>query len=99
MEKSKKAALIIGGLAAGSTLVLALTRKAKAAPPPPPSGLANLYGTVTDAHTGKAIPGVSVSLNQWTTVTDNNGYYEFIEIQPGAYTIRFSKEGYQAGVY
>jgi len=90
---------VIGGAAVLATLLLYFATRAKAAPSPPPPGLATLYGIVTDAETGQPISGVLVSLNGWTAYTRSGGYYAFTEIQPGAYTITFSKEGYQTAVY
>jgi N-acetylmuramoyl-L-alanine amidase len=58
-----------------------------------PSG-ATLYGWIKDAN-GTAISNVAcqiVELNL-TTMSDQNGYYRFYNIQPGNYTVVFKKEG------
>lgn len=57
--------------------------------------LANLFGVVTDAQAGLPISGVRVSINGYTIFTDANGSYSFTDLTPGAYTIEFSKEGYE----
>ncbi|GAI66906.1 unnamed protein product [marine sediment metagenome] len=62
-------------------------------PIPPP--VANLYGVVTDAQTGSAIPGVKVTLNGLITYTDSIGRYAFEGLTPGSYTITFEKDGYE----
>lgn len=68
-------------------------------PPAPPSGLANLYGKVTDASTGKGIPGVLVVLDGGQTSTDSNGNYVFTNLEVGEYEVEFSKEGYESMTY
>ena len=90
-DKRKVAAGI--GIAAAAAGVILLTTAAKAAPPEP--GLANLYGKVTDAVTGKKIPDVLVTLNSMQTYTDAGGNYIFSNLEPGEYVIQFSKEGYE----
>ena len=97
--KGVPALLLVGGGIVAAALALWFATRAKAAPPPPPPGLANLYGKVTDADTGKAISSVLVSLNGWTTLTDSSGYYAFTEIEPGGYVLQFSKENYETAVY
>jgi hypothetical protein len=97
--KGVPAGLLIVGAAAAAAAALYFATRAKAAPPTPQPGLANLYGNVTDASTGKAIPGVLVSLNGWSTLTDASGYYAFLDVAPGAYTATFSKENYETAVY
>jgi len=76
-----------------------LTRKAKAKPPPPPPGLANLYGVVTDADTGKKIKDVTVTLNGYSAITNTDGYYQFTNLEPDSYIAQFSKEGYLTEVF
>ena len=90
----KKATAIVGaGIAAAG--IFLLIRGAQAKPPPPPPGLANLYGRVTDAETGNPVSGVLVNLNGLSLSTDSNGDYLFEELDPGSYSISFSKEGYE----
>lgn len=101
-EKERKVhpAVKVGvGLGLGvmfAAMAYALTRKKPPAPPPPPpEGLANLYGQVIDAQTGQAIPDVLVILDSYQALTDLNGYYVYTDLEPKAYTISFSKEGYE----
>jgi len=98
MEDGKKVAIGLGVAAVATTAIILATRKAKAAPPPSP-GLANLYGKVTDADTGKAISGVLVVLDGMETSTNSGGNYSFLDVTPGGYSVTFSKEGYQAATY
>jgi len=67
----------------------------KPAPPPPPPELANLYGTVTDGATGGALADVQVTMGSLQTATDGGGYYEFLSVEPGSFSVRFSKTGYE----
>ncbi len=97
-EDGKKAA-VVGGLGLVGLGIWALTRKAEAAPPEPPPGRANLYGKVTDAVTGNKIPGVLVTLDGYSTYTDNAGNYLFPDLEPGSYVAQFTKEGYQTEVF
>ena len=76
-----------------------LTRKAKAKPPPPPPGLANLYGVVTDADTGKKIKDVTVTLNGYSAITNTDGYYQFTNLEPDSYIAQIYKEGYLTEVF
>ena len=99
MAKDGKKIAIGAGIAGLITAIFLLATRKKAAPPPPPPGLANLYGKVTAADTGKAISGVLVALDGMQTYTDSGGNYAFIEIAPGGYVATFSKEGYQPAVY
>ncbi len=71
-------------------------------PPPPSPSLANLYGVVTDATTGLAVPGVSIQLEGTPSIgglptpatTDSNGYYLFEDLAPDSYIATFEKVGY-----
>ena len=95
-------AVVAIGVGLGGIAVLGLAALVFAAPPtptPPPLGKANLYGRVTDAETGKAIPGVLVTLDGMQTSTDAGGNYLFTSVDSGEYVLRFSKEGYQTVVY
>jgi len=60
--------------------------------------VANLYGVVIDAETGYALQGVKVTLDSWVAYTDSSGYYSFTNLSPGAYSIKFEKEGYETKV-
>ena len=55
-----------------------------------------LSGTVTDAATGTALPGVTVVLEGTTlgTTADAEGRYTVIGIRPGVYSVRFSFVGF-----
>jgi alpha-L-arabinofuranosidase len=55
-----------------------------------------ITGTVTDALTGNAIPGATISDGAGTTNTDGNGVYALSGITEGSYTITASASGYQA---
>ena len=97
--KGVPAVLLIGGAIVGTGLALYFATRAKAAPPPPPPGLANLYGKVTDADTGSPISGALVALDGMQTYTDGSGNYTFTDLDPGAYVLQFSKDGYETAVY
>ncbi|KKL18158.1 hypothetical protein LCGC14_2478330, partial [marine sediment metagenome] len=61
-----------------------------------------LYGVITDATTGLAVPGVSIQLEGTPSIgglptpatTDSNGYYLFEDLTPDSYIIIFEKEDY-----
>ncbi len=57
----------------------------------------NVAGIITDATTGRALAGVSVSLTpsgkSFTTSTD--GRYTFADIDMGSYTVQATKQGYE----
>ncbi len=59
-----------------------------------------IAGTVKD-NTGAVLPGVTVSVTGETiagtrdTVTNANGFYRFLNLSPGVYTLRFDLEGFQ----
>jgi len=63
--------------------------------PEVPPGLANLYGKVTDAVTGEAIPSVLVALNGLEVYTDAGGNYAFTDLGTGTYSLFFQKGGYE----
>src|SRR5436190_15070062 len=58
-------------------------------------------GTVTDS-TGAVVPGAAVTLTnqgtniQSTATTNNNGYFVFVNVQPGAYKLKVEKPGFKA---
>jgi len=87
------------GAAVGIGALLYFLTRVEAAPPTPPPGLANLYGKVTDAVTGRPIPQVQVTLNGLETYTNAGGNYAFADLEPGEYILQFSKEGYEPLVY
>ena len=55
-------------------------------------------GTVRDAQTGEPLPGANVVLEgtQRGAVTDANGYYVILLVDPGMYTMKASMVGYDA---
>ena len=61
--------------------------------------VANLYGVVKDADTGQPIQGVMVTIAGLVAYTNASGQYAFEGLAPGAYTVEFSKAGYETLVY
>jgi hypothetical protein len=61
-------------------------------------GRGKIEGTVTDARTGEALPGVNVVIAGTTvgTATDRNGFYFIANLQPGTYDVRATFIGYDA---
>ena len=59
-----------------------------------------IAGTVTDAATGEALPGVAVVIDGTTqgAITDVDGYYNILNVRPGTYSVRASFIGYTAQV-
>ncbi|MCK9407975.1 MAG: TonB-dependent receptor, partial [Bacteroidetes bacterium] len=55
-----------------------------------------IVGTVTDGKTGEPLPGVNIVLvgTSYGAVTDFEGMYLILNLQPGTYTIRASSIGY-----
>jgi len=53
-----------------------------------------LRGTVLDVLLQTPIAGVTVSLGDQQTITDNNGLFRFTEVAPGNYAIRAFHVGY-----
>jgi len=55
-----------------------------------------ISGTVTDAKTGDALPGVNVYISELSlgAATDLNGNYVILNVVPGEYTLRASYIGY-----
>lgn len=57
-----------------------------------------IEGSVTDSKTGAVVEGAEVSLtnksNTDTVTTDENGYFELGQYNPGSYTLIVSKDGY-----
>ncbi|MBA7560642.1 hypothetical protein ES708_02271 [subsurface metagenome] len=89
MEDGKKAAAVLGvGIGIGTAIYLAT--RAEAVP-----GKATLYGLISDATTGNPLPGVRVTLVSLETYTDSDGYYAFINLDTGPYTLTCEKEGYE----
>lgn len=59
-----------------------------------------ISGTVTEASTGDALPGVSVVIDGTTqgAITDMDGFYTILNVSPGTYDLRASFIGYTAQV-
>lgn len=53
-----------------------------------------LTGVLRDAITGKPIPGVTISVGNFTAVTDSNGYYSISGLSCGTYTVTAYVSGY-----
>jgi len=64
--------------------------------PGPPPGRSALYGYVRDIITKNPIPNatVIVDIDHVETTTDEEGYYEFLEVTPGTRTIRVKHPEY-----
>ena len=56
----------------------------------------NIYGKVTEEVTGQLISGAQVTVSgvQETTITSQNGSYQFSELPAGSYSVNVSKSGY-----
>ena len=99
-ERKASPWLAVGiGVAIATAAVVGIYAWARAAPPEPEPGLANLYGKVTDAVTGQAIPDVLVTLDSMQVYTDSGGNYSFTNLEPGEYALQFSKDGYETVIY
>lgn len=83
--------LIAGAIVATTAAVVVLAQRASAAPP---GELAQVTGQVTDADSSP-LDGVTVTLGAIKTSTDADGVYTFYDIAPGAYPMRFAKDGYE----
>ena len=55
-----------------------------------------IAGTVRDASTGEALPGVNVVIDGTTqgAVTDLSGFYNILNVRPGTYAVRASFVGF-----
>lgn len=95
---TNKAMLGVGAVGVVAGLILLAKRKPGGEEPPlPPPGLATLFGRVTDSA-GQPILGALVTLdNGSTSPTTIEGDYLFVNLDPGEYTIIFSKDEYETG--
>ena len=61
-----------------------------------PNTMGNIYGIVGDMETGEPIRGASVILSPGnrTTVTGNDGHFEFLNLEAAQYKIQVSANGY-----
>ena len=89
MDRGGKFVLGALGVGAGITAIVMLARPAKAATP----GTGTMTGLVLDAF--GPLPGVRVTLDGRATTTDNRGVFGFSNVVEGAYSMSFSKAGYQ----
>lgn len=88
MATKEKTALTVGSIV-GLALFLFLRRQAGAAPDPT-KGI--IYGRVVAAEPPEEpIAGATVEIIDYaSTKTDSNGYYRFVNIEPGDYTMQAS---------
>jgi Carboxypeptidase regulatory-like domain/TonB dependent receptor len=49
----------------------------------------SIAGTVTDANTSEALPGISVTAGGQTAITEIDGTYRLTELPPGTYVVAF----------
>jgi len=60
----------------------------------------NITGTVTDDVDDEPVPGATVALQgavlkeSRTVVADDNGFFEFNDVDPGTYNVTISAEGF-----
>ena len=56
----------------------------------------NIIGKVTDAQTGEALQGVSITITPTgnTKTTGSDGTFEFLDLEPKQYEIQAKKDGY-----
>lgn len=64
----------------------------------------SIAGTVRDAR-GAVLPGVTVTVSgpaliggPRTVTTDENGYYKFLDLKPGEYTLKFERPGFKTHI-
>lgn len=88
--------IALGAAAAVGGAVLLLAKLAEAAEPQP--GKAHLYGDVVD-ETQTPIAGVSIQLDGRSAHTNTDGHYQILNIEPGEYSITFTKQGYETLTY
>ncbi len=62
-----------------------------------PAEVGSIYGVVSNSETGEPIQGVAVTLSpsNLTTVTGNDGHYEFVEVEAGQYKIFCQANGFE----
>lgn len=63
-------------------------------------GFGSVYGIVTDAETSQPVYGASVILSpgNLSTLTGQDGHYEFVDLEPGQYKVQVQANGYQQNV-
>lgn len=62
----------------------------------PENSTGSIYGNIYDNITNEALVGVSVKLTPSGSIvnTFSDGSFQFEDLQPGSYTLQFSKHGY-----
>lgn len=85
-----KRAITVVGVGLGALGLFLLVRRATAAPEPK----GNLVGVVFDDTTGEYLENALVVLNSHFRRTDGFGYFEFVNLPIGDYSIVVSKVGY-----
>ncbi len=78
------------------TIVLSIIFVSHSCKPDPEEELGSIYGIVTDKATGEPVKNANVQLRPSgeTSLTGNDGRYEFLDLKNGNYSITVSKTGY-----
>ena len=78
------------------TIALSLVIISHSCKPDPEEELGSIYGIVTDKATGEPVKSANVQLRPTgeTSLTGNDGRYEFLDLKNGNYSITVSKTGY-----
>ncbi len=53
-----------------------------------------VQGTVTESQTTIPVPGASIQLGDWQTVSDGSGFFRFSKINPGTYDLKITSIGF-----
>ncbi|MBQ8223472.1 MAG: carboxypeptidase regulatory-like domain-containing protein [Bacteroidales bacterium] len=77
-------------------IALSLTVINESCKPEPEEELGSIYGIITDKATGEPVKNANVQLRPSgeTSLTGNDGRYEFLDLKSGDYSITVSKTGY-----
>jgi hypothetical protein len=65
------------------------------ASPPPTTDSVTITGNVTDANTSTPIPGATVTIDGYSTVTNQSGGYNITDLPLGLYTLSVNAVGYE----
>lgn len=59
--------------------------------------MGTIYGVVNDSDNGEPVQNAQIALSPYgkTINTGSDGSYEFVDLEPGQYTIQISKSGYK----
>jgi len=60
---------------------------------------ANISGIVKDSYTGEILTNIKIGLNDEEYISDQNGYFEFLGLVKGAYTIIADDNSYKYPLY